>query len=349
MSAKENIFTSPELYLSHFEQADSRSRPDRAHFVKLSELDYRSPVFLQKTSLQKSPELVLSADELLEEYNSQKPARQVNAHVFHSAFCCSTLLSNLLDYKNRTLVLREPMAYLQFANWKRGQDSIEDNVSGPLYTQLLAATSASMASGFINTELSLIKHHNLVSHIIGDVLFEHDVRGLYIYSDLKSFIVSVLKSPGRRSWLRDQIGFSYTDAQTLDDLKYVELDKLDDVTGAVYLWLINIAQYRRASRILGPRLRSLNNRKLLDEPLESASRVASHLGLGLGSSHISEKIAHGVLGRHAKTPQLDYSDRQRKADLNKLGKLFRSEIKRGQKWAEKQANFSLAGGLPNPV
>jgi hypothetical protein len=350
MIDKKDIFLNPDLFLSHFEQAEAKSQVDNANFVRLSELDYRSPVFLQKISTQKATVLSLSVNDILEEYAIQQPVNQTNAHIFHSAFCCSTLLSSLLDYKNRTLMLKEPMVYLQMANWRRGMDNRSANEVNSIYSGLLNVISSTMATGYYRTEQSVIKHHNLVTYIIDDVLATNtNACGLYIYSDLKSFIISVLKSKGRRDWLKDQIEFSYTDAETLNNLQSIGVSRLDDVTAASYLWLMNIAKYRQASKEHGSRLCSLNNNHLLSNPADVALRAANHLGLDLDKPCINEKITYGVLERHAKTPQIEYGNKQRKSEMSKLAKQFKAEIKRGQKWAQKQAGFSIAEELPNPL
>lgn len=351
MSGCKEIFSKPELFLSHFDQVSaSDTQPGNACFVTLGEFDYRSPVFLQEISTKRNIVLSLSADEFIGEYNDQKPVKQVNAHIFHSAFCCSTLLSNLIDYKNRTLVLREPMAYLQLANWKR---TIDDNASmnvSPDYIYLLNAVSSTMAEGFCEEENIAIKHHNLVSYIIDDILLSNEnARGVYIYSDIKSFMVSVLKSDRRREWLRNQLSISHKDADITGGVKKINISELDEVTAAAYLWLLNVAKYLRAAERVGQRLCSLNSDVFLKNPVDVALKVCSHLGLVLDETCINEKVIHGVLSRHAKTPQLKYGSKQRQSEMNKISKKLRMEIKRGLKWAEMQAEFPIGRSLPNAL
>ena len=87
----------------------------------------------------------------------------------------------------------------------------------------------------------------------------------------------------------------------------------------------------------------------LDLDFPVALKVCSHLGLVLDETCINEKVIHGVLSRHAKTPQLKYGSKQRQSEMNKISKKLRMEIKRGLKWAEMQAEFPIGRSLPNAL
>ena len=95
---------SPDWLLAGFD-----AQKDRYHLAKVSRETYRVSSFLDHR-IHPLPTETLSItgqqiDEVLQ-FVAVPPANWI----FHSGFCCSTLLASCLDHPGNTLVLREPKA-----------------------------------------------------------------------------------------------------------------------------------------------------------------------------------------------------------------------------------------------
>lgn len=119
--------------------------------------------------------------------------------VFHSAFCCSTLLARALDAPGVALTLREPVMLNDLIGWKR-RGGLPARVAEGLDHALRLLVQPA-APG----EAVVIKPSNLVNPLAAAALaLRPEARAILLYAPLRTFLVSIAsKGLEGRLWVRD--------------------------------------------------------------------------------------------------------------------------------------------------
>ena len=229
-------------------------------------------------------------------------------YIFHSAFCCSTLLARCFDIEGKVLVLREPSVLTDLANAKRVNHPF---VRDPdRWHGTLGLTLSLLAKPFVEGERVLIKPTNIANNLISDALsFREDSRALLLYSDLRSFLISVLKKgePGR-AFARKWFYILNMDSPIARDWPKETVIKLTDLQIATVVWRMQLAGF---IDLLGStprhRVRTLDCRQLLAAPEAVLCRVADFFVFEMTQTEI-EAVARGPLfNRHSKDMNQEYN------------------------------------------
>jgi hypothetical protein len=125
----------------------------------------------------------------------------------------------------------------------------------------------------------VIKTHNFSVVLAQDIarLFPGRAKGLFIYSDLKSFLTSTLKSAERRNFCRLLLKLMTPEKAQRLNIPWMGPENLSDATAAAYCWLMHMAYYVAASGQFGPTsFRSLDCDVLLDQPVETLLALAAY-------------------------------------------------------------------------
>jgi hypothetical protein len=343
------IFSDPELLLWQFEQVGSPLDPvGNALFVRMKASDFRRYTFLDERLKTRGPELVVGPEQLADLYAEQSKRRSPAAYIFHSAFCCSTLMGRLLDIPGKSLSLKEPKAIAQLANWKRGLDLQHRDESRPQLEALIGASIANMTTGFSRREKSQIKLHNCCNNMFRPLLTDSS-RGLFMYSSLRNFLISVLKSTDRRRWVHNQLSVCVLDAGRLATVPTRDVQRLNDPEAAAYLWLLNIQSYVEAVESGDLEVRALDCEVLLQNPLQVAVRVAEYLNLEITETELAGNLAGGVMDTHAKTAAPGFNKAQRKKEMRMKEKELRREISHGLWWASRYSQNPHDRQIPGSI
>ncbi|MDX1515081.1 MAG: hypothetical protein R3174_15195, partial [Gammaproteobacteria bacterium] len=184
----DSVFVSPELYLQSFDlEAKSLS------FTPMTAETYRSSSFLDQR-IHKAQPVDARVDMLpfLETYERFRPEPRPVGFIFHTAFCCSTLLARCLQELRDTLVLKEPVP-LRVLSRHWFDPSTEDlcRRMGDLLAVLLSRRFAG--------EAVVVKATSFCNNIMPELMDMHEGnRAVFIYSDLEESVASFLKSPASR-------------------------------------------------------------------------------------------------------------------------------------------------------
>ncbi|MGH8403300.1 MAG: hypothetical protein ACRESO_07870, partial [Gammaproteobacteria bacterium] len=117
MPSPEELATQPEYYLHALDLAGGQ-----CEFLKLDKQAYRRSVFMDHRVRSETQDAARAPLAVME-----KMARDVQAasqpgpinYIFHTAFCCSTLISRCLDIEGACYALREPSVFMHLANYNR--------------------------------------------------------------------------------------------------------------------------------------------------------------------------------------------------------------------------------------
>lgn len=162
-----------------------------AHFIELDREDLYNSSFLDQRISAKDNSLTTASIDTVMTQSIHDATHTTPVFIFHTAFCCSTLLARSLDIPGKTLVFREPLTLLQMADLKRGLSKTSRD-----YQPLLAMTLKKLTNSFIHEKQIIIKPTNLANNLIADLINIYPTtRILLLYDDFESFLASVLKRP----------------------------------------------------------------------------------------------------------------------------------------------------------
>jgi hypothetical protein len=253
--------------------------------------------------------------------------------IFHTSFCCSTLLTKALDVPGTSAVLKEPDVLHNLANFLIRSDDQSNRQRLELVLRLLERP---LAQG----ESVIVKPTNFANRLIGPMLtMRPQGNAVLIYSDVETYLRSLLKRGmfgrivGRklfgqlRQWSPLDLGFS--DAALLDQT---------DVQIAALVWLMQIHHFDAIARTFGPRVMLLETASFLADPASSLEKAQTLFGLGLDRAQV-EAIASGpVFAKHSKFGDRDYNSEVREKDHRDASEAHAEELNMVVEWIKAVAN-----------
>ncbi len=294
-------------------------RADRARLTFLSDDHYRGEF----------PKVAHPA-EALQEAAAAAPGPAALHFIYHTSFCCSTLLAKAIEIPNRTLGLREPDVLINLANrFIRSEDAANRARLGLVLRLLERPYSAERAV--------IVKPTNFANRLIAPTLtLRPGSRAILLYSDLRTLLLSLAKKGmrgrlwGRRlyaqcaTWTRLRTGFSPKDTFEQTDLQIAGL-----------AWLMQIDHFNRIAAEFGvARVMTLDSAAFMSAVPETLAAAAGFFGLGLEDGQLQGIAAGPVFTTHSKFAQQDYSVEARDADHAALMAAHGEEIAMVQKWVE---------------
>jgi len=204
-----------------------------------------------------------------------------NAHyIFHSAFCCSTLLTRALNVPGRAMALNEPEILLDLASAAQ---------HGRLTSDALRTVAGLLARPFRPEESVAIKPSNeanvLAHHLLGG---NEGSKAIFLYAPLKRFLNSVArKGMWGRLWARRL--FSTLRAQTGIDvgIDEVGLLQLTDLQVAALSWLMHHAQGAALLAAFPQRVKTLDSETFLANRAQTLDALGVHFGNALDGANIA--------------------------------------------------------------
>lgn len=265
--------------------------------------------------------------------------------VFHSAFCCSTLLARAFDRDGLATTLKEPLLLNDLVGWRRR------GASGRDVAEVADSALKLLARPFEAGEAVIVKPSNIVNGLARMLMaLRPDAKALLLHAPLRVFLTSVAKKGiDGRLWVRELfIGFrkdGLVQRLGFDDEQFFGQTDLQIAAAG---WLAQQALFTDLIATLGPRVRSLDSEMLLDCPEEAVSALGKLYGLGLDDA-IAAEIVAGPFRRNSKSGET-YGREERDAEYAKAGSQHRDEIEKVAEWAEAVARnagipLQLSGGL----
>ena len=271
-----------------------------------------------------------------------QPARPPRLNfIWHTSYCCSTVLAAALDRPGHNLSLKEPQALVGLANLKRGQQ-------GALKRPGLArAVFALMARRFDPDEQVLIKPSNYANNLLPEAAAMTDGRHLMLYSTCRRFLVSILKrGEDLRSYPRELFVSLANDGHPQANWPMKTLLSLTDLQMAALVWHMQIAEMRRALAALGDRACSLDGDVFLAQPAAALDALSRFLGLDLTSGREVEDLLAGDV----KTGAAGAGKAARDAEAERVEQAFGSKLDQIIDWASRASEFNPAELiLPAPL
>lgn len=315
---------------------------DAVHFVEADRALRRQVPFLIDEHLPGSgaPAVVARADALRV---SPPPGETPIGLIFHSAYCCSTLLANAYDRPGRAFSLKEPMLLNDLVGWRhRGGDPTRVRA-------VLGDALTLLARPFVPGEVGVIKPSNVVNGLAATMIAERpDAGAVLLHAPLEIYLGSIAaKGLWGRRWVRDLLLKQLIDNSV--DLGFERTDYFlqSDLQVAAVGWLAQHAQFARIAAARPDRVRTLNSETLLARPAEALAAVDALFGV-TGSDADREKVVGSVFSRNAKSGEA-FDAATRAAGQRNAADLYGEEIGTVMGWAEAvsdQAKVSMTLARP---
>lgn len=214
--------------------------------------------------------------------------------IFHSAFCCSTLLARALDVDGLALSLREPLILNDLVGLQqRGATARE--IAAVLDDVLLMLACAARPG-----EAVVVKPSNVVNGMAPAILaMRHSSCALLLHAPLPVFVGSVArKGLAGRLWVRDLLVKQLREGLHPFGFTADEYLGQTDLQVAAAGWLAQQALFARIAGAFPGRVATLDSETLLAQPEAALVAIARLFKIPFNTAAIA---AGPILRQHAKT------------------------------------------------
>lgn len=348
------LFDRPDRYVRQIDLVRRQAvvvPMDRAAYTCSTFLDWR----VQSGA---GSERLIPLRALRAQYLEARPAPRPIHFLFHTAFSGSTLLCRLLDLPGRCLPYKEPFLLHQLAFLRRGLPlpgwRVDHRLNRPMSEDLggvgfLELTLALLRRTYEPAELPLVKPSDSCINLAHELLSAHPgSRALLLYNSPQPFLVSMLKRPDRRQYMRSLLDRGRVDLASSGPLARIDPSTLPDGEAAGYLWLSLAYAFVDLLAVEELALRSLDAARLMADPQGMRDAMARHLGLA--STETEPSTLSALLGQHAKHPDRPFDRHRHAAEQRQLLVQLREPIRQGLRFIERASvNRSLPLPLPRPL
>jgi hypothetical protein len=343
---REDIYK-PEFYLQKFSFEDHS-----AVFLEISRYAFYTSSFLDSRIKHESTSFSkFDIDNIKKLINDEESVHQQRiSFIFQTAYCCSTLLSRSVDIINKTLVYREPVALHQLAVMKRRKHEVPPQLL-KMWDSLADILLNMLRKTWQPQETPIIKTTDSCNNIINDILsMPQSANAVLLYSQLEDFLVSNLKSDGRRKFLRNFLRRSALDLAESSPLREYDISSLSDARAAVYVWMTQIACYAAALRQNSENCVSLDAATLLAEPHACLTELFKHFHIDVDKCEINEIINGPIWHKHAKSQNNElFTHTNRAEEKRRTYNIHKKEIDDAINWCNSFDDWTSVVQLNNPL
>ena len=286
-----DLFDSPSWFPEGFDQNRNEFR-----FVAADRSDLSSQSFLDwRWNRSGAKRQTAGATAMIARLSPQNPRPSI---IWHTGFCCSTLLAKALDRPGRNLSLCEPQVLVDVVDAKRAGKFARD--LSPAVPQLAFHL---LSRGFAPEERVTLKPAPAANVLLRDAGTQTSGPMLFLYSDCRSFLVSICKlGETGRKYVRSLFLAMLHDDHVQTKWPAPKLMSMSDLELAAIVWHMQIAEFLRNWPLLGAgRAASLDCDAFLALPVDTLRRLDAFFSLGLGNNHPEEAISGPLFRRNAKT------------------------------------------------
>ena len=298
-------------------------------FVRVTREQHRSLPFLDDHRLDDRFSRTIVPTDAVADALSATDSGQVR-FVFHTAFCCSTLLANALDASGMAVGLKEPAIFMNLLH--RLQQGHDDSGNGRLDLVLRL-----LGRRFAGAEVTVAKPACFATPLLPKIMKAvPDARAILLHSDLRTFLLAIAKRGIRgRSWGRRvycnclrhipmKLGIEGAAALELTDLQ---------VAGLGWLMRRHFI-HRMAAQFGAGRMLELDAESFLHDPRSVLREASSFFGLFVDDHEITRIASGPVFGRHSKEGK-PFGALQRESGLQELRGAHGEEVEIVADWVER--------------
>jgi hypothetical protein len=266
------------------------------------------------------------------------PATAPVHFIFHSGFCCSTLLADCFDQPGLATPFSEPMILNDLVGWrKRGAAPAAVGTA-------LDDALAMLARPFEGDLVSIVKPSTIVNGLASAMMrLRPESKAIFIHAPVADFITSIAKKGldgrlwarelflgMRREGLTQRLGFDDPDFFGQTDLQI-----------AACAWLGQQVLFADIANLYPDRLQSVSSDQFLAAPEQAIRAAADLFGLAISDEQTDAALA-GPMQRNSKD-RTRFSAADRTADYDRARAAYGDEIDKVAVWAVEVAK---SAGVP---
>jgi hypothetical protein len=311
---------------------------DAVHFRQVSRSQHDRATFLTDEYLPASTPVVLRRSEAVAAAGAPGPLH----FIFHSAYCCSTLLARVFDLPGTAMGLKEPVLLNDLVGWKH-RGATPTDLAGVLNDALTL-----LARPFGPGEAVVVKPSNLINGMIPAMLTVRPAaRALLLHAPLRTYLGSIAKKGmWGRLWVRDLLVKQLREGMVWPGFTTEDYLGQTDLQAGAAGWLAQHALFARMATRFPDRVRTLDSEALMADPAAAMAALGALFGLTLDPAAI---VAGPAFTRHSKFGQ-DFGAEARAGEHRDAADLHADEIDKVAIWAEAvAASAGLSLKLPEPL
>lgn len=312
------------------------------HFIRATRDDHRDAVFLTDEYLADAanPRAVGLAE-------AARAGGQAPLHfVFHSAYCCSTLLARAFDLPGISMGLKEPQILNDLSGWRMRGAKPQD------LANVMAGVLATLSRPFSAGEVVVVKPSNLVNGLAGLMLHVRpEAQAIFLHAPLRDFLGSIArKGMFGRLWVRELMVKQMREGLINLGLEGEDYLQLTDLQAAAVGWLAQHALFAQIVDKFGvSRIKVLDSTQLMAAPGDVMAALFTHFGIAIEDRALDELVSGPVFQQHSKSDEAFDAD-ARAAERAEGDKLHADEIEKVHAWAEAVArNAGVNLSVPAPL
>lgn len=256
---------------------------DTFHLVRVDRETRRRVPFLVDRELPFVEPVVANRGDVLKYVQPSTPIH----FIFHSAFCCSTLLANALDRPRIATALKEPQLLADMTGWRlRGGDPRK--IQQVLHESLLL-----LARPFEPEETVVVKPSNVVNGLAEAILtMRPSAKAILMSAPLPVFLASIArKGMEGRLWARDLLAKQLAEGSI--NLGFEPRDYLlqTDLQAAAVGWLAQKAMFAHLAARFPDRVRTLDSEVIVERPRDVVRACARFFDLKANGDTVTAMVA----------------------------------------------------------
>jgi hypothetical protein len=313
---------------------------DAVHLLPVSRDLHRKAIFLTDEYLPRNLQpLIVARTDAIAAIESQAPIH----FVFHSAYCCSTLVARAFDRPGWAMGLKEPVILNDIVGWRRRGEP------GPDMATVLDDALRLLSRPFSPNEAVIVKPSNIVNCLAPAMLaLRPEAKALLLYAPLRTYLSSIAKKGiDGRLWVRTLLLGLIDDKMV--DMGFTPRDHLGqtDLQVAAIGWLAQHALFAKLVQQFGTnRVRTLDSATLITDPANAMKQLSQLFGLPVDAKELNEITNGRAFKRHSKL-DTDFGAEDRDREHGFATEIHADEIEKVAHWAEVVAStFQIAINPP---
>jgi hypothetical protein len=249
--------------------------------------------------------------------------------VFHSGFCCSTLLASCLNQPGLATNFSEPMILNDVIGWrKRGADPATAG-------QLLDDSLAMLARPFAGDAAAVVKPSTVVNGLAMAMMrLRPESHAILIHAPLRDFLISIAKKGiDGRLWARELFISMRREGLTqrlgFDDEAFFGQT---DLQIAASTWLLQQALFSDLAEAFPDRVRTIDSKRFLDAPADTIRAAAKLFRLELTDVQLEAAFSGPM--KHNSKDGAAYDRAAREAEYAMALGAHEGEITKVDAWAK---------------
>ncbi|QNN67464.1 hypothetical protein H9L13_00360 [Sphingomonas lutea] len=314
---------------------------DAIQFRLVDRERHRAATFLIDAELDDLPMVAAPRADCLAQAKALQPPSP--RFIFHSAYCCSTLLARAFDIPGTAMGFKEPLIL---------NDIVGLQLRGGDPRQVAAALDAALwllARPLNGAEVSVIKPSNVFNPLLPLVLgLRPDVRILLLHAPLEPFLASIArKEIEGRAWVRELMWKLIRLGQVNRfGLSEEDLYRQTDLQAAATGWLAQQALFEDIAAAHPQTVRTVDSEALMANPATAVAELGRHFALDVDAAAIA---AGPAFTRHSKDGS-SYSAAERSAEADRGIEVHKREVGIVTEWSRRLADhLGISLNLPRPL